>query len=90
MNVSLTPELKQFVEKEVPTGMYQTTSEVIRAGLRRLKDDQRVALRTPTNITELEADLLRAVDSIEAGRGVKASDALARLRKRAKASRQHA
>ena len=39
MNISITPELAKFVEQEVKTGLYQSASEVIRAGLRRLKED---------------------------------------------------
>ena len=43
MNVSLTPELEQLVNDKVRTGMYQTASEVIREGLRPLKErDQRL------------------------------------------------
>ena len=34
MNVSLTPELVQFVNQKVESGKYQTASEVIRDGLR--------------------------------------------------------
>lgn len=91
MNVSLTPELKEFVEKEVATGMYQTASEVIRAGLRRLKDDSAVrAPKTPTTLAELEARLLEAAESIDAGRGVDGEEVFARLRKRMKAHRPHA
>ena len=47
MNISLTPELEQLVADKVQTGMYQTASEVIREGLRLLRErDQRVeALR---------------------------------------------
>lgn len=47
MNISLTPELEQLVDDKVKTGMYQTASEVIRDGLRLLRErDQRVeALR---------------------------------------------
>ena len=47
MNISLTPELERFVDDKVKTGMYQTASEVIRDGLRLLRErDQRVeALR---------------------------------------------
>ena len=37
MNVSLTPELERFVNDKVDTGMYQTASEVVREGLRLLK-----------------------------------------------------
>ena len=47
MNISLTPELEQLVHDKVQTGMYQTASEVIREGLRLLRErDQRAeALR---------------------------------------------
>jgi antitoxin ParD1/3/4 len=47
MNISLTAELEQLVHDKVKTGMYQTASEVIREGLRLLRErDHRVeALR---------------------------------------------
>jgi len=47
MNISLTPELEQLVSDKLKTGMYQTASEVIREGLRLLRErDQRLeALR---------------------------------------------
>jgi antitoxin ParD1/3/4 len=38
MNVSLTRELEQLVSEKVKTGMYQTASEVVRDGLRLLKE----------------------------------------------------
>ncbi len=47
MNVSLTAELEALVAEKVKTGMYQTSSEVIRDGLRLLKerDEHNEALR---------------------------------------------
>lgn len=47
MNISLTPELEKLVNDKVTTGMYQTASEVVREGLRLLRErDQRLeALR---------------------------------------------
>src|SRR5947209_5320870 len=36
VNVSLTQELEQIVNKKVSSGMYQTASEVVREGLRLL------------------------------------------------------
>ena len=83
MNVSLTPELEKFVEQEVSSGLYQTASEVVRAGLRRLKQDQ-VRRLPPSSGTleELEVRLLQAVEALDAGKGVKGNDALKRVRKR--------
>ena len=88
MNVSLTPELEKFVAKEVGSGLYQTASEVVRAGLRRLKAERDVLLtRPPATLEELESQLIRAVESLEEGRGVNGEEALRRLRKRIKESR---
>lgn len=87
MNVSLTPELEKFVQSEVSSGMYQTASEVIRAGLRRLKEDKSTApvFQSPRTIEELEAALLQSVDSFDRGEGLDGEEVFARLRKRAAA-----
>ena len=43
MNISLTPELARLVADKVNSGMYKTSSEVIREGLRLLKErDERL------------------------------------------------
>ena len=60
MNVSLTPELEKLVNDKLKTGMYQTASEVIREGLRLLKDrDERQA--------QLRAQVRVGFDAIERG-----------------------
>ena len=51
MNISITPELEKFVNEEVKTGFYQSASEVIRAGLRRLKEDKHQVMRIEQEIT---------------------------------------
>jgi len=38
VNVSLTPELEKYVSEKVESGLYHSASEVIREGLRLLKD----------------------------------------------------
>jgi len=38
LNVSLTPELEQFVQSRVASGRFQTASEVVREGLRLLEE----------------------------------------------------
>ena len=43
MNISLTPELERLVADKIDSGMYKTSSEVIREGLRLLKErDERL------------------------------------------------
>jgi len=90
MNVSLTPELKKFVEKEVDSGLYQTASEVIRAGLRRLKGDQEAHLpRTPKTFADLEAQLMQSIERFDQGGGIKGKESLRRMRKWMKNARAH-
>jgi antitoxin ParD1/3/4 len=88
MNISLTPELAKFVEKEVERGLYQTASEVVRAGLRRLKEDQDARLsQAPKNLEELETQLLQSIARFDRGEGVDGEEVFRRLRKRIKESR---
>jgi antitoxin ParD1/3/4 len=42
MNVSLTPELEKFVDGKVDSGLYNNASEVVREGLRLLKEHDEV------------------------------------------------
>ena len=42
MNISLTPELDDFVRRQVESGLYHSSSEVIRDGLRLLKDREEI------------------------------------------------
>jgi antitoxin ParD1/3/4 len=87
MNVSLTPELEKFVEKEVESGLYQTASEVVRAGLRRLKEDQTARLpQAPKTLAELEPQLLQSIDRLDQGQGEDGEKVIRRLRKRISSS----
>jgi len=90
MNVSLTPELKEFVEKEVDSGLYQTASEVIRAGLRRLKGDKEAHLPpAPKTLAELEAQLMQSIERFDQGEGIQGKESLRRTRKWMKDTRSH-
>jgi antitoxin ParD1/3/4 len=42
MNISLTPELEQYVNDKVKSGLYHSASEVIRDGLRLLREQDEV------------------------------------------------
>lgn len=58
MNVSLTPELEQFVQEKVSSGLYYSASEVIREGLRLLKErEQLQQIRLQELRQEIQAGL---------------------------------
>lgn len=64
MNVSLTPELERFVQSRVESGLYKSSSEVIREALRILWERER--LRT-SDMEQLKADLQVGLDQLDAG-----------------------
>jgi len=47
MNISLTPELEQFVQSTVENGRYSSASEVILAALRLLKEREILVVLNP-------------------------------------------
>ncbi|MEG4810644.1 type II toxin-antitoxin system ParD family antitoxin [Microcoleus sp. F8-D3] len=47
MNISLTPELEQFVQSTVKNGRYSSASEVILAALRLLKEREVLVVLNP-------------------------------------------
>ena len=68
MNVSLTAELERFVNEKVASGMYTSAGEVIREGLRLLKErDELRRFRTD----ELRRDVMLGVEQVRAGQGKK-------------------
>jgi antitoxin ParD1/3/4 len=85
MNVSLTKELEEFVEKEVESGLYQTASEVVRAGLRKLKEEKPKAPWTPRTLEELETELLSRIEAMDRGEGVTLEESRRSLERRIKA-----
>ena len=68
MNVSLTPELERFVDGKVESGLYNNASEVVREGLRLLKehDEIRVKWREQIERGWLQAQRGEVVDGAKA------------------------
>jgi antitoxin ParD1/3/4 len=64
MNVSLTPELERFVDAKVESGLYNNASEVVREGLRLLKEQDEIRVRWREQIERgwLDAQAGRVVD----------------------------
>lgn len=64
MNVSLTEELEQFVQSQVESGMYYSASEVIRDGLRLLKEKD---MLRQIKIEELRKEIQKGINQLERG-----------------------
>lgn len=73
-NINLTPEMDQFVDTKIQSGQYANASEVLRAGLRALEEDDK----------ENEAKLEALRTAVQAGidSGVADGDVIERIRAR--------
>jgi len=83
MNISLTPEMENYVNLKVQSGRYSTPGEVIREGLR-LLELQDSKLPSFNNRDELDAMLQAGIESMECGDLVDGKQAFARIRERAR------
>jgi len=64
MNVSLTPELEEYVSGKVQSGLYHSASEVIREGLRLLKQKDEVHRG---RLEELRREIQVGIDQADRG-----------------------
>ena len=65
MNVSLTPELEEFVNARVESGRCHSASEVVREALRLL--EERDQEHQTQQLTEFNRELSRRLDMLDAG-----------------------
>src|SRR4030095_11086589 len=66
MNISLTPELDDFVTKKVNSGDYASASEVVREGLRLLKEFEELKR---VQLQELRREISIGVKQLDKGQG---------------------
>ena len=64
MNVSLTPELEQFIHSQVESGKYTSALEVIRAGLKLLDERERIY---KGRFEELRQEIIVGIAAAERG-----------------------
>ena len=85
MNVSLTPELEQFVQTKVQSGRYNSASEVVREALRLLEesDSARAA-----QLAEFNEELSRRLASLDRGERVDPVGVRNRLRRKSEERRK--
>jgi antitoxin ParD1/3/4 len=85
MNVSLTPELEKFVNEKVASGMYYSASEVIREGLRLLKEQETLkAMR----IEELKKEIAIGISQADQGRFVDGEATFKNIKEKSRIRRQ--
>ncbi len=83
MNVSLTPELEQFVQAKVENGRYNSASEVVREALRLLEEHEKARA---TQLAEFNLERGRRLASLD--RGVDLAEVRSRLRRKSQKGRQ--
>ena len=76
MNVSLTPELEQFVHDKVKSGRYLSASEVVREALRLLEERDRLY---QAKLTELRQHLAIGIEQADRGELIDDDDVFAEL-----------
>lgn len=79
MNVSLTPELERLIAAKVKSGMYGSSSEVIRAALRVL---QQVEANQAARLEALRRDIGVGIEQADRGELIEGSDVFNELFKR--------
>lgn len=77
VNISITPELAAFLQSRVRSGRYQTTSEVVREGLRLL---QRQETERDEAFRQLRVKLKRGAAQAEAGQLLDGDEVFEELR----------
>ena len=78
MNISLTPELEKFVQNKVASGRYHSASEVIRAGLRLLEEQEQLR---EVKLTALREEIQKGLAS---GQSIPGEKIFQELREKAK------
>lgn len=76
MNVSLTQELEKFINSKVKGGFYGSASEVIRAGLR-LLDEQETIKKKRIEMLNLEID--KGLSALKDGNVISGDEAYRQL-----------
>lgn len=85
MNVSLTPELEQFVQTKVESGRYNSASEVVREALRLLEEHEKVRA---AQVAEFNQELLRRLNSLDRGEQEAPGQVRARLQQKSEERRK--
>jgi antitoxin ParD1/3/4 len=85
MNVSLTPELEEFVSTKVSSGRYNSASEVVREALRLLEEHDQLRAG---QLAEFNRELGRRLASLDLGEKVHPAESRATLERKSQQRRK--
>jgi len=83
MNVSLTPELEEYVAQKVHEGLYRSHSEVVRQALRLLREQDRLL---EARLSELRSEVAVGLDQANRGELIPTEEVRTKMKVRKKAS----
>ncbi len=87
MNVSLTPELEQFIQSQVESGKYNSAGEVILAGIRLLEERDRIY---KGRFEELQQEIGHGIEASQQGQVVDGEMVFRELRQKLQQRRTQA
>ncbi len=79
MNISLTPELEQYIQKKLDSGLYTSVSEVIRESLRMMYTHDNLQ---KNQIEQLNQAIELGMEQLNTGNKIPASDAYKKMKKK--------
>jgi antitoxin ParD1/3/4 len=85
MNVSLTPELEQFVQAKVESGRYNSASEVVREALRLLENHEQLRA---AQLADFNQELTRRLQALDRGQSVDPVEARRGLQRKSEERRK--
>ena len=85
MNVSLTPELEEFVAGKVESGRYTSASEVVREALRLLERQDKAR---GAELAAFNRELGERLEALDRGESVAPSEARARIERKSRERRK--
>ena len=84
MNVSLTPELEEYLAQKVREGLYRSHSEVVRQALRLLREQDRML---EARLSELRSEVAVGLDQANRGELIPTEEVRKKLTVRKKVKR---
>lgn len=85
MNVSLTPELEQFIQSQVQSGKYTSADEVIMASIKLLEERERIY---KGRFEELKREIMIGIEQLDRGEKLDGREVIEQLRQKNQAKRK--